>query len=265
MMKKILAFLLVVALAFSVAALTACQKDSANGDNTEINAGSNAQNGTADGGANAGSGSGYVGSSTAAFALEDISRMFEVGEPKRSEATTVQDSGETVISSSYVLTVGFVDGKAAAVLETKEMRMRTVEDSGDSKVVLSPIEEKTEIKEYVDGLGVRTDGGRWKTGESFIPERGSVTMNLDAELIENVKLENNVLSFTVKAENAAAVLGVEGTVEGDVSVVVTTDGTRVIAVAIDYTVAADDEVFLDETEISIDVAYSYDYQNITID
>ena len=200
-----------------------------------------------------------------AMILAAVSKMFAVGEPQKSTSTTVQDSGDTVLTSNFVLTVGYVDGKPAAILETNEMRMRTVEDSGDSKVVLDPVEEIVEIKEYIEGVGVRTNGGRWRAGESFIPERGIISMNLDIELINEVEFEDNVLIFTIDAENAADVFEVEGVVEGDVSVTITTDGVRVTAISIEYTVAADEDVFLDETDISIDVVYDYSYQDITIE
>lgn len=233
-MKKILAFLMVAVLAFSVLAMVGCGE-------TETN------------------------EPTKEEILNSVSVMYSASQPKMTVGTTTQSFGDTVLVSSYTLKVGYVGGKRAAVRETVEQEMRTVKESDDSKIVLSPVKETTEKREYIEGEGVRINGGSWRKNEdSIIPERGHIALNLDPALIENVSFANNTLTFTVDWTNASAVLGVEG-VYSDLTVMIATDGTVIMGISIEYVVPADDELFVEETTVSIVAEYTYDNQSITIE
>ena len=232
-MKKILAFLMAAILAFSVLAMVSC------GDNGD-------------------------GEPTKEDILESVSRMYSASQPKKTVGKTTQEFGDTVLISTYTLKVGYVNGRRAAVRDIVEQEMRTVTESDDSKVVLAPVKETTEKREYIEGVGLRVNGGNWReNGDSIIPERGTIALNLDPALINSVSFENNVLVFTVSAANAAAVLDIED-IYSDLTVTVETDGTVIMAVKIEYVVPADDAVYVEETTVTITAEYTYDNQYITI-
>ena len=212
--------------------------------------------------------------------FKEVAAMYEASKPSKIVATTTQtfgveydDNDEVVFSGhtlkgEHTLVIGEVDGKAAAVYKLVQDRLGTVED-GSGQDIKEPIFTDTTIKEYIEGTGLRItqngSKGKWDSeGDSLIPERGAIALNISKDIADNVTYENNKLSFTVKEKNTAALFGAGNSVESDVDVEITTDGAFVIGVKISYYVPADEDNNVSESLITIDVVYTYDFEQINI-
>ena len=230
-MKKLLALILVLSL--SLAALIACKKDEGT-DTTD---------------------------------LSKVAAMYAISQPTKVVATTTHQFGSKTLTGTYELKTGYIDGTTpAATYKSEYQQMRDVA-SGSGQEIVNPIEDVTELIEYVEGKGTRTTlngkRGSWnKEGEAIIPAKGAIALNLDGEVITQFTYENDVLTFTVPAAGTETVLGMQ--IDADVLVAVTTNGTEVIGVSISYTEAANAETNVEQTVVTIKVDYYYDLQVITI-
>lgn len=228
-MKKLLALILVLSL--SAVALIACKKDPEVTD------------------------------------LDKVAAMYAISQPTKIVATTSHQFGSKTLTGTYELKTGYIDGTTpAATYKSDYQQMRDV-PSGSGQEIVNPIEDVSELIEYVEGKGTRTtlNGKRssWnKEGESIIPAKGAIALNLTGEVISQFTYENNVLTFTVPASGTETVLGMQ--IDTDVLVAVTTNGTEVIGVSISYTEAANAETNVEQTVVTINVDYYYDLQVITI-
>ncbi|MBQ7363023.1 MAG: hypothetical protein IJW48_01090 [Clostridia bacterium] len=197
--------------------------------------------------------------------VDMVGDMFEVSRPTKTVTSTSQTTGDIVLEAQYTLTTGIVDGAAASVLITEVDELVSIEDAGASDAVIGSLVTKTELREYVEGKGVRVDGGKWdSTAENFANEAGPMSLTLSSEYIKNFKYENNILRCIVPAENTAEVLGLAEDLSVDVSMEITDDGAVVTSVIISYTLPADTEAQVSETEITIKSFYFYDNQKIEI-
>ena len=229
-MKKLLALILVLSL--SAVALIACKKDAT--DTTD---------------------------------LDKVAAMYAISRPTKIVATTTHQFGSKTLTGTYELKSGYIDGDTpAATLKSEYQQMRDV-DSGSGQEILNAIEDVTELVEYVEGKGTRTTlngkRGSWnKEGESIIPAKGAIALNLDSSVITQFTYENDVLTFTVPASGTETVLGMQ--IDSDVLVAVTTNGVDILGVSISYTEAANAETNVEQTVVTIKVEYDYALQVITI-
>ena len=229
-MKKLLALILVLSL--SAVALIACKKDAT--DTTD---------------------------------LDKVAAMYAISQPTKIVATTTHQFGSKTLTGTYELKSGYIDGDTpAATLKSNYQQMRDV-DSGSGQEILNAIEDVTELVEYVEGKGTRTTlngkRGSWnKEGESIIPAKGAIALNLDSSVITQFTYENDVLTFTVPASGTETVLGMQ--IDADVLVAVTTNGVDILGVSISYTEAANAETNVEQTVVTIKVEYDYALQVITI-
>ena len=213
--------------------------------------------------------------------FRDVLEMYENSQPSKIVATTTQifgveynADGEVVfaghkLNGTYTLTVGEVDGKAAAVYESVQDRLGTVEEGGGQDI-REPIFTDKIVKEYIEGTGLRitTNGkkGKWDSeGSSLIPERGAIALNISKSIASSYEYADNVLKFTVKEEDTEELFGSGNGVQSDVSVEIITDGVFVIGAKVSYAVPADEENNVSESTIVIEVVYTYDFETISID
>lgn len=203
--------------------------------------------------------------------VDRVGEMFLASTPSKTVTATSQTAGDVTLDAQYTLAVGVVGGKNAAVLITEVDEMMSVEDAGSSDVILGSIVTKTEKREYLEGKGVRVDGGAWDAAaENFASAEGPMSLNLTSDLIKDFEYTvdeekgENLMRLVVRQENTAEVFGLEEDLAVDVSVEITDDGAVITSVIIGYVLPADAEAQVGETEITIKSFYFYDIQVIEI-
>ena len=239
-MKKIIAFALVLVLAF---AMVSCNIT----------------------GGGTGDGTGGTGES-AGENSEKILAYYNRRSPTKSTTVATYTFSDTVLQDVTTLVSGKINGNmTAAVLTSVTQRLRTVAD-GSNAAILGSIEVTTTIKEYLEGYGVHTqvNGGLWGAWDlslgNFAPEEGSIALNLTDSKLLNVKEEGRTFTFTVAAANTEAVFG--KAIASNVDVAIVHDGACVVRIALSYKEAA--TATTPETDVKIEVNYTYDIENITI-
>ncbi len=200
--------------------------------------------------------------------LDNVAEMYSNSAPTKVVATTKQTIASVELNSRYELITGFVDDKSASVYTETVESLRTIDDGGNTDEIKSLIKTTDKKIEAVQGYGARTNGGEWNpNGNVWTIGRGSMALNLDDALLENVVYENNTLTFTVAAENAGAVLGEEYSdkITGTVEVTIKNDGAVITSIDLHYFLAGDAANNLVESEMTVSVVYSYDIEKITIE
>ena len=192
---------------------------------------------------------------------EKIIAMYGRSTPTRSETVVTYTFAGKTLRDTTTLMKGKIDGKLeAAILDQVTQKLRTVAD-GSNASILGEIEETKTYKEYLEGQGVRTNGGAWDSSESnFAPSEGSITLKINDAVIVNVKENGNTITFVIAKENTKSVFGKE--IGANVSVALKHDGASIVEIKLDYIEPAVSD--LPEMEVSIVVNYYYGLQNITI-
>lgn len=227
-MKKIIALALV--LVFSLAAVISCSGGGSSGDSTDV---------------------------------EKIAAYYAASLPTKSVTTTTYEFSNKKLTDTATLVTGRIDGEydAAVLTETTE-RIRDI-DSGSGDQVLGVIESKTTVTEYLEGSGVRVNGGAWNiSGTSFAPTAESIAMNITKDNVKDLKLDGKTYTFTVTKANTEAVLGYA--VDAPVYVSLTHDGASIVGVTISYTLPADAATGAIETDVTIKIVYTYDIERVSI-
>ena len=204
-------------------------------------------------------------------AVDNVGEMFIKSVPTKTVTSIAQVTGDVSLEAQYTLTTGLVNGKTASVLISEVDEMMSVGEAGSSDVVVGSIVTKTEKREYLEGKGVRVDGGTWNNkGENFADAAGPTSLNLSSDLIKdfeytvNEEKGENTLRIVVRKDNTAEVFGLEEDLAVDVSCEITDDGAVITSVIIGYVLPADTEAQVEETEITIKCFYFYDIQIIDI-
>ena len=204
-----------------------------------------------------------IGGSTGGNALTTVANMYKNSEPTKTVVKSEQKFGDITLKGEQSLVKGEIlyegEWKTAAVYQWKEQQRAKVEEEiGPTKWVSGSLE-------YVDGLGVRQNKGRWTEGDDFTPGIGQMALNLDASALSNVNYNSSAktLTFTVTAANLAKVFG-EGTeLTSDVFVTIVNDGAVITDVILDYSEEATEEL-PNGKQITIHTTYSYDNETVTL-
>jgi hypothetical protein len=191
--------------------------------------------------------------------IDLFNSIYNMSEPTKVSTTVVETHGIHTLNASYVYTRGQVDGKTATQYVAVYDKFETV-DGGISDIITGPIVTVTESKEYVDGNGVRVNGGEWKKGDDFAASKGAVVLNITEELLPDYSYFENVFAATVSEDNTEAVFGVA--IGADVELEIETNGVVVTAVTIKYTIEEDGDY--PEITVEMRTEYSYDIQAITL-
>ena len=200
--------------------------------------------------------------------LDDIQTMYSNSAPTKVVATTKQNIAGVELNCSYELVTGYVDNKPASVYTVVTEELRSVEEGGNTDEVKSEKKIITKKTEAIEGIGVRTNGGDWNPqGNISSIGRGAMALNLDEKYLDSVVYENNTLTFTVTAENAATVLGEEytGDIVDTVEVTIVNDGAVITSIDLHYFLKGDASKNLAQSEMTVKVVYTYDLEKITIE
>ena len=197
--------------------------------------------------------------------IDTVRSRYLSSKPTKSLVVTTMRIGEdTVLEGEYCLICGSVGGAEASVYEATYEELLYVEDGATQQIVPS-IKETTELREYLDGYGVRVNGGKWDAeGENFASDVGSVSLNLKKDYISNYTYKNGKFECVVEAKNTAEVLGIEADLAVNASLEIIDDGASVNSIIIKYTLPADAASERPATEVTIKTAYFYDVQKIVI-
>ncbi len=201
--------------------------------------------------------------------VSDVAGMYKHSLPTKVVAKTSQAFGDGVLTLNceYTIVNGIVDNKDASVYTSVVESIRSVEDGGESDVVESIIETSTTVVEAIDGLGSRTNGGEWNSeGYVWYIERGAMALNIRNSNVTNVAYENGKLECVVPYQNVASVFGNEFSADmaSDVYLTITNDGARITSLELVYETYPDEAANLISTTMTVKVDYQYDIEKITI-
>lgn len=163
-----------------------------------------------------------------------------------------------------------VTGKSAGLNATVETTTREVLRGivSDEKVP-STKQIVTTTLEYLQGFGRRSNGGEWVQGTNFAPRLGSIGIDISNTNIYDATYTeadfNNVLTFTVKKADVAAVFGntiKDLTTDSDIKVSITNDGAVVTGMTLSYTIQAYDN--FPERTVELKVTYGYNVEVVNI-
>ena len=194
--------------------------------------------------------------------LDELSELIRTSTPSQSKVTTVTGTKDVSLESELTITMGELSGKEAALY------VHEYEEFND----LGATEIKTvtrETKEYVEGMGLRIDGGVWEDQPNFVRRLTPYRMNLDAEILQSVRTneDNTVVSFIVPLESASDVFNnfdakTIASMTSDIAVRIETDGSSVTAMNITYDMKS--VTNMENPTVEIKAHYSYDLQSITL-
>lgn len=189
--------------------------------------------------------------------LERVMEMYQNSHPTKATFETYQTIGSRTLSSSGTYVTGKIDGKAATVYTYSYQELGAVESDAKDVVVT-----QTGSREYMEGLGVRENGGDWDSeGTDFAPE--TLALQLTAENVGEYTFEDNVFTFVLAAEYAGAVLG-EYVSDCEVQVSIRVDGAVVTGISLFYTLPSVDGSISDSMDVSIVATYTYDLETPTL-
>ncbi len=195
--------------------------------------------------------------------LTAVADMYKNSAPTKTVVKSEQKFGDLTLKSEQTLVSGEIlyegEWKKAAVYQWKEQQRAKVEEEiGPTKWVSGSLE-------YVDGLGVRENKGKWKEGTDFTPSIGQMALNLSASALTDVSYNEGAktLTFTVKAENLTTVFGENTPLTEDVVVTIVNDGAVITDVVIDYSEPATEELPKGK-QITVRTTYSYDNEKVTL-
>ena len=207
------------------------------------------------------------GSSAAATQkiLDVLADQIRKSKPTKSVVTTVTGNNDVNLTSTETVVIGEVSGKEASLYEYEKEQFVDLGTSTTAKEVTK------ETREYVEGSGLRVNGGKWEKKsnpyQNIIPYR----MNLNASMIQGFHVKEDKLSyeFAIPQKNIATVLaGLDvSSIITDVSVLIETDGAAVTRIRLSYdmrNIALGANTQFENSKVVIDARYSYDLQSITL-
>lgn len=203
--------------------------------------------------------------------VKDIVEMYSNSAPTKIVSRTVQTSGDITVSGKYTLLTGTIGGVPAAIYEEDYQEMRSVEEGGQSTTIYEYIKDVHKLYQYVEGKGTRElhpdtkiELSGWNAnGQVYTIEQGSFALNLTKKSIKDAEYNADTKTFTatVPAGNTESVFG--QAIPVDVKIAIVNDGAQIIGIHVEYTLPAEGEV--QETNIVIDVEYTYDNERINLD
>jgi hypothetical protein len=197
--------------------------------------------------------------------LGKINKMYSAIAPTKVVTLSTQTIGNVVLTSTSTLKSGTVDGKIAATYEYKNQELRSLED-GSNETAELPWVEVSGLLEYHEDKGLRENGGKWDdNGENFVPEAGTIKLNLSKKSVKNLKEDSatKTITFTVPAAKSVDVFGEDSGFIADVNVVVTHDGAAITSITLTSSIPSDEDAY-PAIDVYINVKYSYDSESITI-
>lgn len=198
--------------------------------------------------------------------IASTKQYYENSAPKKIVVVSTEQFGSQLLDMTTTITNGYLGNLYAATKTVVGKRMRSITE-GSGENVEAYIEDINTTDWYVEGYGISSDKGTtWDAnGVSFVPLTGAIAINLDETLLENVKYENNVLSFKVSKANVAAVFADDiANMGADVECEIVNDGAVVTSVSLSWTVPATENATGEDIAVSIVVEYTYDLERLNI-
>ena len=225
-------------------------------------------------------GGGAAMSDEAESQMRSINAMFDSLVPTQSVTTTTQKIGALELTSVATLTVGAVDGNAAATYINEYEELAPLDGSNNANLIL----KKTDKLWYVEGKGLCKNGnGKWiADGEDFRPKAGDIKLTLAKSMFLTAEYDAETETFTATMDktNANALLAdflaEDQKIASGLTLTITTAGGRISMLKLEYTEPehdvliseedADEEeyVAIPEALVTIEVRYSYDAKVITL-
>jgi len=197
--------------------------------------------------------------------IDQINGMFASNAPTKIEISTKEVYGENDIelNGTAVLVKGKYDGKNATIYTYERERFSTIEE-GSTEIITPLIVTESGKKEYLEGKGVRVDGGRWDDeAYDFAPEVGAINLNLSEKNLANVMFEDGVFYATIEAAHTSVVLGEAFAFDYDVELEIKVYDGFITSITLSYVVPEDDDY--PEIIISIVANYYYGIQSVTVE
>ncbi len=203
--------------------------------------------------------------------VDEVISCYNLSYPYKIVVESQQLYGDGGLSSVTTLIRGTTGEDFTALMTVEEKTLRSLEE-GSGKVIYDSEKKTNTSKHYREGYGVREkdilgddEWSEWDDGGvNFFPAKGELGLTLDTSVMTDIKYENNVLSFKVKAGEATKVFGADSDIQSDVNVTITTDGAVVLGVTVDYVVPADSESGSEEMTVSVKATYSYSKVQLNI-
>ena len=202
--------------------------------------------------------------------VASINEMYKNSAPTLTVVETTQDFGSgDPLEGRYVLQTGKVGGAVATVYTYSYEVLRSVEDGAGSEI--KKVQEAiTGSKEFLEGKGVRENGGQWNPdGYNFAPLAGAMALNLDMKNLTDPVYANNTLNFKVAVDKAQEVFGTiinndleEDAIAADLEVEIKHAGSVITSVVIKYAITGEDDY--PDSQVIVKATYSYDLQKITM-
>ena len=199
-------------------------------------------------------------------ALKRIDEMYNAISPTKIVTETTEVIGEVTLTSTSNFVTGTYDSKVVSVYEYTKQQLRSI-DEGATDVQLLPWVETSGKLEYLEGKGVRENGGKWSAkGEDFAPEVGAISINAKAKNVKDISNDEQkkLVSFIIPADNTEAVFGEGNAILADVSVTIKHDGGAITGIVISYTVEGEEDSH-PSIITTIKADYYYDPEQITIE
>lgn len=203
-------------------------------------------------------------------ALAEVAVIYSHSRPTKITTNSTQEFSGITLEGTTVLTMSQILGKEVAILENIQDELRSVEDGGKDEYIREEIVTNHTITQYYEGLGTRevnpvnNAAGEWNPdGESFVPAKGAIALDLKLGYIENLSYKGGVLTCTVPGAYTKNVLGTDTGAE--VTLTITTVGGYISEVSLHYVIAADEVNNLGETVVDITATYEYDEQKVSLD
>ena len=195
--------------------------------------------------------------------LDALDDLIRTSAPTQSKVVTLTGSKYINLKSELTITMGELSGKEAALYVHE---YESLNDVGDT----AAITRARETKEYVEGMGLRVDGGFWETEQpSFVRRLMPYRMSLEAKYIKSlsVNADKTEFSFIIPMDNASDVLTnfdakTIASINSDISVNIKTDGSAVTFIGIVYNTK--NVSGLESPKVEVKAEYSYDLQSITL-
>lgn len=238
-MKKLVAILLAFVCIFSLAACGA----PGNGDDPSMAPSSNEE---------------------AEQILSALSEQILKSSPNKTVVTSVTGTKDIKLLSELTAVKGELSGKEAALYVSETEVLNDI-GAHEAKDVIR------ETKEYVDGMGLRVDGGDWdrNADNTVVRKIQPYRMNLDATLIKGLLTneDKTVYIFTVARENVAEVFNrfeasAIASINSDVSVRIETDGAAVTLIQLNYNTKG--VAKLENPTVEVKAVYDYSLQSISL-
>lgn len=200
--------------------------------------------------------------------VDNLADKYSVSQPTKVSATTKQTVNELELNSSYEIVTGYVDNAPAFVYTSTVESLRSVDEGGENEEIKQLIKVESKKIEGIEGKGTRVNGGTWdEEANLWSIGRGRMALNLNHKLLKDISYENNTFKCTIPYENVADVLGSSyaADVASDVILVIVDDGAVVTSVELFYNLTANADVHITTSSMHVKVVYTYDIEKINID